>query len=96
MVASSEDLLGIGPASQHVFSAGKTEALKTIFWVVILIVGLGGEDEFFLSEMGLITLLGSNATSRDVLQQPSGRTRSLCLLLLEHTIVIPKSCLLTS
>lgn len=27
---SSEDLLGVGPASQRVFSAGKTEVLKVI------------------------------------------------------------------
>ena len=45
--SSSEDLLGIGPASQHVFSADKTEALKAIGRVVA-IFGLEGEEEFFL------------------------------------------------
>ena len=61
--ASSVYLLGVGPASQRVFSAGKTEVLEIITGVVVLVVGLGRRGGFFLSELGLITLLGSNATA---------------------------------
>lgn len=72
--SNSEDLIGIGPASQGVFSVCNIEVWKAITGVVVLIIGLGREEGYVLCELGLITLLGPNATVKGGLQQASGKT----------------------
>ena len=43
-LASSEDLLDVGPESQCVFSAGKPKVLKVNTGVVVLVVSSGGGE----------------------------------------------------
>lgn len=71
--------------------------LKAIAGVVVLIVDIGGEEGFFLTEMGLIPLLGPNVMVTGAVATTRRENKiPMKIFLLEHTIVIPDSCLLTS